>query len=122
MASQCGTLKSLKELTHYIGCIRNIWSSNCHVRQGLCLASCPLSFLFRMERLSMPPMAHGLVPRLEDSSTSSNQRFSSKLGPIPKARSRFSPTPNNSTFQLVDNIYWDLQIIPSRLSKVSDLD
>jgi hypothetical protein len=40
----------------------------------------------------MPPMANGLVPKLEDSSTSSNQRFSSKLGLIPKARSRFSPT------------------------------
>ena len=63
-----------------------------HGRQGLCLASCPLYFLFRVERLSMPPMANGLVPKLEDSSTSSNQRFSSKLGLIPKARSRFSPT------------------------------
>lgn len=63
-----------------------------HGRQGLCLASCPLSFLFRVERLSMPPMANSLVPKLEDSSTSSNQRFSSKLGLIPKARSRFSPT------------------------------
>jgi hypothetical protein len=40
----------------------------------------------------MPPMANDLVPKLEDSSTSSNQRFSSKLGLIQKAMSRFSPT------------------------------
>jgi hypothetical protein len=71
-----------------------------HGRQGLCLASCPLSFLFRV---AMPPMANGLVPKLEDSSTSSNQRFSpTRWGYCSVSESFLFTHPNARSFARAD--------------------